>query len=214
MTDMVNRPAHYCEGRKYEPLNVISDWDLNYRLGSALKYISRAGRKDPSKTVEDLEKAIFYLNREVEALKSSQAPHSVTYEDVLEDHAACAAKGEELVLEYGVQDVDDQPLSHWEAEDSEWTAFWDKAFDTWKNSDSWDSDGDCMWDPSLGPVELSDKEVQDILDRKDLAQFDDNEIVGNVVRIDKRGFVIGVKADGTTHILRNRGQRVDNLLGL
>lgn len=214
MTDMVNRPAHYCEGRKYEPLNVISDWDLNYRLGSALKYISRAGRKDPSKTVEDLEKAIFYLNREVEALKSSQAPHSVTYEDVLEDHAACAAKGEELVLEHGVQDVDDQPLSHWEAEDSEWTAFWDKAFDTWKNSDSWDSDGDCMWDPSLGPVELSDKEVQDILDRKDLAQFDDNEIVGNVVRIDKRGFVIGVKADGTTHILRNRGQRVDNLLGL
>ena len=59
MTDMVNRPSHYVEGRQYEPLNVIADWDLNYRLGSALKYISRAGRKDPSKTAEDLKKAVL-----------------------------------------------------------------------------------------------------------------------------------------------------------
>ena len=92
MTDMVNSPAHYIEGRQYEPLNVISDWQLNYRLGSALKYISRAGRKDPSKTVEDLQKAIFYLNREIEALEASTVPYAVTYEDVLEEYAACAAE--------------------------------------------------------------------------------------------------------------------------
>jgi hypothetical protein len=177
---MVNRPAHYCEGRKYEPLKVISDWELNYRLGSALKYISRAGRKDPSRTVEDLKKAIFYLDREIEALEGARAPYSVTYEDVLQDYAACAASGEELVVEYGVQDVDDQQLDYWEV-----------------------ADDDYLWDPSLGPVELSDKEIQDTLDRKDLAQFADDEIVST---IDKRGFIIGVKADGSTCVLSKNGR--------
>ena len=185
--DPISRPSHYAAGRKYETIEVIEDWRLGYRLGNVAKYVSRAGRKDPAKTIEDLKKAQWYLSREIEALEASQAPCSVTYEDVLEDYAACATKGEKLVLEYGVQDVDDQPLSHWEAAVREWAA-------------SWDSDDDYMWDPSLGPVELSDKEIQDILDRKDLAQFDDNEIVST---IDKRGFILGVKADGTTCVLKD-----------
>jgi len=188
--DKINHPHHYCHGRKYEPIEVIDDWELGFNLGNALKYISRAGRKDPSRTVEDLKKAIFYLDREIEALEGTRAPYSVTYEDVLQDYAVCAASGEELVVEYGVQDVDDQQLDYWEASDSEWVAFWD-------------SDDDYMWDPSLGPVELSDKEIQDILDRKDLAQFEDDEIVST---IEKRGFIIGVKADGTTCELGNSGR--------
>lgn len=57
----VEHPSHYSEGRKYEPIDVISDWNLGFNLGNAIKYISRAGRKDPSKTKEDLEKAIFYI---------------------------------------------------------------------------------------------------------------------------------------------------------
>jgi len=188
--DKINHPHHYCHGRKYEPIEVIDDWELGFNLGNALKYISRAGRKDPSRTVEDLKKAIFYLDREIEALEGTRAPYSVTYEDVLQDYAVCAASGEELVVEYGVQDVDDQQLDYWEASDSEWVAFWD-------------SDDDYMWDPSLGPVELSDKEIQDILDRKDLAQFEDDEIVST---IEKRVFIIGVKADGTTCELGNSGR--------
>lgn len=67
--DAVNHPSHYCEGRKYEPLDVIIDWDLNMCKGTALKYISRAGRKDKNKEIEDLKKAIFYLNREIKRLK-------------------------------------------------------------------------------------------------------------------------------------------------
>ena len=188
--DPINNPSHYAAGRKYETIEVIDDWELGYRLGNSVKYISRAGRKDPAKTIEDLKKARWYLDREIEALEGAQVPYSVTYEDILEDQAASAAAGEVLALEYGVQDVDDQPLSHWEAEDSEWVAFWD-------------SDDDYMWDPSLGPVELSDKEIQDILDRKDLAQFEDDEIVST---IEKRGFIIGVKADGTTCELGNSGR--------
>lgn len=189
MSDMVNRPAHYCEGRKYEPLKVISDWELNYRLGSALKYISRAGRKDPSRTVEDLKKAIFYLDREIEALEGTRAPYSVTYEDVLQDYAVCAASGEELVVEYGVQDVDDQQLDYWEAADDEWVAFWD-------------SDDDYMWDPSLGPVEISSEEVEEILSKKDLDQFNDDEIVSTVER---RGMVIGFKKNGSSCVLKANG---------
>jgi len=66
--DIVNQPAHYIEGRKYEPIDVIEDWELTFHLGNALKYISRAGRKDPRKAREDLQKAVFYLNRQIDIL--------------------------------------------------------------------------------------------------------------------------------------------------
>lgn len=59
--DSVNRPAHYAEGRKYEPIAVIEDWGLTYHLGNAVKYISRAGRK--GETRQDIEKAVWYLQR-------------------------------------------------------------------------------------------------------------------------------------------------------
>lgn len=42
----VNHPSHYAEGREYEPIDVILDWDLGFNLGNTVKYISRAGRKD------------------------------------------------------------------------------------------------------------------------------------------------------------------------
>lgn len=63
--DPINRPSHYCEGRKYETIDVIEAWGLGVNLGNALKYVSRAGRKED--TVKDLEKAVWYLNREVSA---------------------------------------------------------------------------------------------------------------------------------------------------
>lgn len=61
--DIVKNPAHYTAGRSIEPIDVIEDWALNYHLGNALKYISRAGRKDPSKTRQDISKAIWYMQR-------------------------------------------------------------------------------------------------------------------------------------------------------
>lgn len=68
--DNVSNPAHYCEGREYEPKDVIRDWGLNFNLGNAVKYISRAGRKDD--VVEDLNKAIQYINFEIGAIKRVQ----------------------------------------------------------------------------------------------------------------------------------------------
>ena len=68
MTDNVNRPSHYTDG-KIEVIEFIEDKKLNYHRGNAIKYICRAGKKDPSKEVEDLQKAIWYINREIKNLK-------------------------------------------------------------------------------------------------------------------------------------------------
>lgn len=62
--EAVDHPAHYADGRKYEPIDVIEDWELGFCLGNTVKYISRAGRKNDA--VEDLKKAMWYLQREIE----------------------------------------------------------------------------------------------------------------------------------------------------
>ena len=66
-TDNINSPKHYTHG-KYEVIDVIEDWDLNFRLANAIKYIAR--HKHKGKPLEDLEKALWYLQREVDTWKS------------------------------------------------------------------------------------------------------------------------------------------------
>ena len=66
--DVVNRPSHYNQG-SIETIEAIEDWNLGYHLGNALKYVCRAGKKDPSKEVEDLNKAIWYINRKIKLLE-------------------------------------------------------------------------------------------------------------------------------------------------
>ena len=68
MHDPVNSPAHYTDG-KIEVIEFIEDKKLDFYLGNAVKYISRAGKKDPSKTVEDLSKAVWYLQRKIASLQ-------------------------------------------------------------------------------------------------------------------------------------------------
>ena len=67
--DNVNHPAHYTGGQ-IEVIDFIEDKELGFHLGNAVKYISRAGRKDPAKTVEDLRKAVWYINRQIARLES------------------------------------------------------------------------------------------------------------------------------------------------
>ncbi len=69
--DPVNHPSHYTQG-KIEVINYIEDKEFGYHLGNAIKYISRAGKKDPNKTIEDLEKAEWYLKRYIELLKKDK----------------------------------------------------------------------------------------------------------------------------------------------
>lgn len=68
-TDLVNHPPHYKSGG-IETIDFIEAKDLNYRLGNVVKYVSRAGRKN-SDPVQDLEKAAWYLQREIAARKNA-----------------------------------------------------------------------------------------------------------------------------------------------
>lgn len=66
--DMVNKPPHYNRGR-IEVIDFIEDQKLTFCRANALKYVVRAGNKDPTKEIEDLEKAIWYLQRDIQGLK-------------------------------------------------------------------------------------------------------------------------------------------------
>jgi hypothetical protein len=68
---IIEHPAHYCEGRKYEPKDVIRDWDLNFNLGNTVKYVSRAGRKENNSLLQDLKKARQYLDFEINFLENN-----------------------------------------------------------------------------------------------------------------------------------------------
>jgi hypothetical protein len=60
-------PNHYKQ--KVQPIDLIEAFDLNFNLGNVVKYVSRAGRKGD--TLEDLEKAFYYLKREMEKYENS-----------------------------------------------------------------------------------------------------------------------------------------------
>lgn len=66
----VTHPSHYNSG-KIEVIEAIEDWNLGFHLGNAVKYIARAGKKDPLKYEEDLQKAIWYIQRKLELKKES-----------------------------------------------------------------------------------------------------------------------------------------------
>lgn len=67
--EMVNHPNHYGgENNPYEAIKVIDAWELDFCLGNAVKYISRAGKKDPAKELEDLKKAVWYLNHRIQQI--------------------------------------------------------------------------------------------------------------------------------------------------
>lgn len=59
-TEMVNHPSHYGGDVTYETVKVIEAWKLGFHDGNAVKYISRWRQKNG---VEDLKKAVWYLQR-------------------------------------------------------------------------------------------------------------------------------------------------------
>jgi hypothetical protein len=70
--EMVNHPEHYKFGKnnEYEAIKVIDAWglDKDFYLGNAVKYLSRAGKKD--NMVQDLKKAIWYIEKKIEKLQN------------------------------------------------------------------------------------------------------------------------------------------------
>lgn len=64
--ESINSPPHY-QGNSMEAIDIIDAYSLNFARGNAIKYILRAGKKGSEK--EDLQKAIWYINHEIERLK-------------------------------------------------------------------------------------------------------------------------------------------------
>jgi hypothetical protein len=65
--DVVNKPKHYNVG--LEPIEAIESWKLGYNLGNVIKYVARADHK--GKRLEDLKKARWYLDREINKNESN-----------------------------------------------------------------------------------------------------------------------------------------------
>ena len=66
----INHPSHYGgKDNPYEAIKVIRAWDLDFSLGNAVKYISRAGKKKGESTADDLKKAIWYLQNKIDELE-------------------------------------------------------------------------------------------------------------------------------------------------
>ena len=61
----VNHPSHYNKG--IETIDYIESWNMNFNTGNVIKYVTRAGHKDNK--LEDLEKAQWYLQREIQNIK-------------------------------------------------------------------------------------------------------------------------------------------------
>jgi len=68
-SDPVNHPSHYTA---YVGLEIIDLTEqMNFNRGNAVKYIARAGLKDPDTELQDLEKAQWYITREIERIKKN-----------------------------------------------------------------------------------------------------------------------------------------------
>lgn len=68
LADNINHPSHYTRGG-IETISFIEAKGLNYHLGNVVKYVTRAGYKEGSDYTDDLEKAAWYLYREIDRAK-------------------------------------------------------------------------------------------------------------------------------------------------
>jgi hypothetical protein len=71
--EQVNHPQHYGgEDNPYEAIKVIDAWELGFSLGNTVKYISRAGKKESDKELQDLKKALWYLEHHISNLEKNK----------------------------------------------------------------------------------------------------------------------------------------------
>lgn len=65
--DAIN-PKHYEGSNGLLAIEIVEQFNLGFCLGNAVKYICRAGKKDPAKEVEDLKKSIWNIERRIKQL--------------------------------------------------------------------------------------------------------------------------------------------------
>jgi hypothetical protein len=105
MSDEVNHPAHYGGDTTYEVIKVIEAWGLGFHLGNAVKYIARAGKKDPRKELEDLRKAKFYLDRQIKELEKFEFAVRKARNHVVDGGGPVGYGGANSITETGGVDV-------------------------------------------------------------------------------------------------------------
>ena len=64
-------PPHYGGEKTYEVIKVLEAWNIDFHLGSAIKYIYRSGKKNVKTEIKDLEKAKWYIQRKIDLLKKN-----------------------------------------------------------------------------------------------------------------------------------------------
>lgn len=191
MSDVVNSPSHYTEGRRFEVIEVLEDWAgrapdpvLGGLLWNSLKYLGRLWDKE--NPLQDAKKSRWYIDRLISKLEAPQvSQYAVPYEDVLEDYAACAANGYQYRVSLDDADLWDPSLGPVEpidnAQDYIGQAEWDSSP---VEPPSPVSGASCPFDPD----EL----------HKDLDQFEQDEVVAT---FERRGLIFGVDKNGRTYIL-------------
>jgi hypothetical protein len=70
--EQVVHPNHYGGDTVYETIKVLAAWQLGFLLGNAVKYLSRAGKKDPAKLLEDLRKGRWYLDEAIKRVERGE----------------------------------------------------------------------------------------------------------------------------------------------
>lgn len=100
----VTHPAHYNSG-KIEVIEAIEDWKLDYPSGNAVKYIARAGRKNPDKEIEDLEKAVWYLKRKIENLTATKEGRDPIRPNAMNPQSSTSATDASTLVPYGTPTV-------------------------------------------------------------------------------------------------------------
>ena len=79
----VNHPPHYGgANNQYEAIKVIEAWQLDFCLGNALKYISRAGKKEDM--IQDLKKAKWYIDRKIYQIEPTKESETVSFDSLIE----------------------------------------------------------------------------------------------------------------------------------
>lgn len=72
MSETIHHPPHYGGDTTYEAIKVIEAWELNFLIGNTVKYLCRAGKKPGQSPLQDLEKAAWYLARQIEQVKAAE----------------------------------------------------------------------------------------------------------------------------------------------
>lgn len=108
----IDHPSHYKKSTcTYEVIEVIEDWYLDFRLANTVKYVGRAGDKDPSKYYEDLKKAQWYILRYMDNPPKNRILniicfklfHKITWQDVTSDWKLSGSRSVILMALYKSQ---------------------------------------------------------------------------------------------------------------